>query len=96
MSGSITVDVARTMTVGQGTASGTAAVIVATNVIATRGVLIIPAAANSGIIEAGLVGVTYGAGVVVPASGLTIPIENAGLIYLIASAAGQKYSYMII
>ena len=93
---SIQRDIAKSFAVGQGTASGTAAVLTASTAKASRGVVIIPAAANTGIIEAGLVGVTYGAGVVVPASGLTIPIQNAGLIYLIASAAGQNYSYMII
>ena len=94
--GTMTRDTARTFVTGQGTASGTAAVMTSSTANATKGVVIIPAAANTGIIEAGLVGVTYGTGVVVPSSGLTIPIEDAGLIYLIASAASQDYSYMII
>ena len=94
--GTITRDTARTFVVGQGTASGTAAALTSSTANATKGVVIIPASTNTGIIEAGLVGVTYGTGVVVPSAGLTIPVEDASIIYLIASGAGQDYSYMIV
>ena len=88
-------DVGQAFVTGQGTASGTAAVLTASAAKAARGVLVIPAAANTGIIEFGIAGVTYGAGCLVPASGVTIPIEDPTRIYLIASAASQDYYYAI-
>lgn len=94
--GSITQDVANTIVTGQGTIGETATVMASSTHNATRGVLIIPAATNAGTIYAGLAAVSTATGVVVPAAGLTIPIGRAANIYLIASAADQDYSYMIV
>ena len=92
---SIYKDVAQDFATGQGTAGTSPAALSATHA-ASRGVTIIPASGNAGTIYAGIAGVTTSDGVVVPSAGLTIPVEDPANIYLIASASGQDYSYVIV
>lgn len=87
-------DVGFSFATGQGTA-GVAAAAIDTTTRAVRGIVIIPDTANTGVIYAGPAGVTTGTGCRVPLSGLTIPVDGPWTVYLIASGAGQGYSYMI-
>jgi hypothetical protein len=64
------------------------------NIACVRGVLLVPAAANTGNVYFGGPNITANTadatdGCVIPASGVMVPVGNTNLINLIADAAGQ-------
>ena len=81
-------------TTGQGTVGTSAAQLTSTATEANFGIRILPAEANTGTIYYGASSsVTTSTGMRIPSGGWDIPIGNASLIYLIADAAGQDYSW---